>query len=134
MRVLNFIVTNDFRQKAISGNNRYVMFLRKLFRNQTLAGLLVLAGFLMPTNGNAQDPCAGGMKCNSFVNLSLDESCSSTVTAGMLLKEMPFLETDYIVRIYDELGVEISNVFDIDNVDKSYQAKVILPACNNNTC
>lgn len=134
MRISNFIVMNDCNQKAVDRSSSFVMFFASQIKSQILAGLLIIAGFLMPTFGNSQDPCAGGMKCNSFVNLSLDESCSSTVTAAMLLKEMPFSESDYIVRIYNDLGEEITNVLDIDDVDKSYEAKVILPACNNNSC
>jgi len=133
MQVSNFIVTNDFKRKAINRSNYNVMFLRNFFKSQMLLGLLVLTSFLLPNQGNAQTPC-DGMKCNSFVNLSLDESCSSEVTAGMLLQEMPFPESDYIVRIYNSLGEEVSNVLDIDDVDMSFEAKVILPACDNNSC
>ncbi|NNE15164.1 MAG: hypothetical protein HKN51_09325 [Saprospiraceae bacterium] len=132
MRVSNFIAAKELKTKAINEYNLVVMFFKNTLQRQIVFGLFFALGLILPNTGNAQ-PC-DGMKCNSVVNLSLDEDCSSTVTAAMLLQEMPYPESEYVVKLYDDLGNEISVDVDINNVDETYQAKVILPICDNNSC
>jgi hypothetical protein len=52
----------------------------------------------------------------------------------MFLQEMNFPVDDYVLEVYDAHGNQQDLNFDLSDIDKTFEVKVILPQCNNNSC
>ena len=107
-----------------------IKMLRTFCTRLTLICLTVLGVY---GTAIAQDPC-DGMKCISNVNLSLDENCVSTITPGMFIQDLNFPPGDYVIEVYDHHGVQQDLTFGIEDVGETFEVKVFLPQCNNNSC
>ena len=75
----------------------------------------------------------GSIACNDAVNISLDDQCSVTVTADMILEGGDYAcYDDYIVSITTTNGVVIGNTVGADQIGMTLTATVTDP--NGNSC
>ncbi|HRI01248.1 MAG TPA: T9SS type A sorting domain-containing protein [Saprospiraceae bacterium] len=71
------------------------------------------------------------VSCNDFLNLSLDSTCSVTVTAAMLLEAMVGVNADYTVLIYKNNVLQSDLLMDKTDVGMTYDYKVYHNASGN---
>jgi len=108
---------NLFKMKDLLNNGR-----------QYLLSCILLLSFASAFS--QPDPC-DGMKCISYVNLSLDETCMSTISPGMFVQELNFPADDYTIEVRNAHGELEDLDFGLEDVGETFEVKVFLPACNN---
>ena len=72
--------------------------------------------------------------CESRINVSLNDDCSLSLTADMLIQPALFPEEMYEITVTDDDGVEIGNTFDFTHVGSCFKVSVGVPLCNDYSC
>ena len=73
------------------------------------------------------DPVA----CKSYVNLSLDETCSAGLVPGMIIQPQRFPTWFYTFEVTDKFGNPHPPYFDLSDINQRFNVTVGLPACRN---
>jgi hypothetical protein len=98
----------------------------------TSRSILICLMMLIWGAGITQVDCDLGLACNDGIQVSLEDMCDVTITADMILENMDFMESDYLVTLTDFNGVELpSNVVDGSYVGQTLSVSVELIGCNN---
>ena len=74
------------------------------------------------------------LACRNQINISLNEDCTSSITADMMLVDPAYPNADYDIHITDLDGNRIDNLFDATDISKEYLVSVALRNCGDNSC
>lgn len=94
--------------------------------------ICLLAVLFLGNTVYAQVNCNTVMACNDGIQVSLDENCSATITADMMMEEPEYPESAYEITLRTLDGTELpSNEVNGDHIGMTLEVSVALIGCDN---